>query len=135
MSYGNYAQEYRKNAVIGASPVQLVVMLYDGALKFMEQGKVSMAARDIQKQNHYIQKAQRIVMELMSSLDMVKGGEIAKNLLALYTYVLEELVSANIEDRSECLDRAMRTLTELRESWVEVEKITRAGVQEVPLAA
>ena len=66
---------------------------------------------------------------------LVKGGEIAKNLLALCTYVLEELVSANIEDRSECLDRAIRTLTELRESWVEVEKITRAGVQEVTLAA
>jgi flagellar protein FliS len=81
MGYSNGVQAYRKNAVMGASPVQLVVMLYDGALRFMEEGKRAMAANDLETQNNKFQRAQRIVMELISTLNIQKGGEIARNLL------------------------------------------------------
>ncbi len=101
----------------------------------MEAGKVAIVARDIEKQNHYIQKAQKIVLELMASLDMARGAEISQNLLALYTFILEQLVAANVEDRTEPIDFAMRTMSELRESWVEVDKSVRAPMVEVPLAA
>ena len=78
MAYERITREYQKNAVNGASPIQLVVMLYDGALKFMEAGKKAMAEGDRDKQNQNLQKAQKIVMELMSCLDMEEGKEIAK---------------------------------------------------------
>lgn len=135
MANGRFVQEYQKNAVNGASPLQLVIMLYDGAIRFMEAGKYGIDQGDLELQNKNLQKAQKIVMELMSCLDMEKGGEIAKNLLALYTYILNELVEANIGDRAEPIDRCIKILCDLRESWIEVDKSTRIQASEVPLAA
>ncbi|MCC7229880.1 MAG: flagellar export chaperone FliS [Fimbriimonadaceae bacterium] len=135
MANGRFVQEYQKGAVNGASPLQLVIMLYDGAIRFMEAGKYGIEHKDLELQNQNLQKAQRIVMELMSCLDMDKGGEIAKNLLALYSYVLNELVEANVGDKIEPIDRCIKILCELRESWVEVEKMTRVQAHEAPLAA
>lgn len=127
MAYGRFVHEYRKGAINGASPLQLVIMLYDGALKHMEAGKHAIETRDLKNQNEQLQKAQKIVMELMSCLDMKQGGEIAKNLLALYTYILNQLVTANIEDKIEPVNRSMQILSDLRESWVQIEQANRGG--------
>lgn len=120
MAYGRIAHEYRKGAVNGASPLQLVVMLYDGALRFMEAGKHAIAHNDYTRQNDQLQRAQKVVLELMACLDMEKGGEVAKNLLSLYTYVLNELVKANCEDDADRVDRCMKVMADLRESWVQL---------------
>ncbi len=114
--------EYQKNAVNGASPLQLVIMLYDGALRFMEAGKHAMRKGDLEKQNQSLQRAQKIVRELTSCLDVKEGGEIGKNLFSLYVYVNNELVRANVEDSAEPIDRCIRILSDLRESWVQLER-------------
>jgi flagellar protein FliS len=92
-------------------------MLYDAAIRHCESGKAAIRAGVIEQQNDYLTKAQRIVSELMCSLDMEHGGEIAQNLLGLYTYCNNELVNANIEDRPECVDNAIGVLNELRDAW------------------
>ena len=125
MAYGKYIQEYQKSAINSASPVGVVVMLYDAAIGFMEQGKAALAHADYDKQNTLLQKAQRIVVELMGSLDMERGGDIAKNLMSLYSYVWNELIQANIHDKPECIDHALMVFTELRVSWVSIEKSTK----------
>lgn len=125
LAYGNQLQEYRKNAVNGASPVQLVIMLYDGALRFMEAGKAGILAKDLDRQNHNLQRAQRIVLELMATLNAESGGEIAQNLMALYAFVLEQLIEANVNDSTEPIEVAMRTMSGLRESWVAIEPQSR----------
>ena len=79
MQKGQYVDEYRKNAVNGASPLQLVIMLYDGAIRFCELGRAAMASGDRFAQNTNLVKAQRILTELTSCLDMKQGGEVAKN--------------------------------------------------------
>src|SRR4051794_38624400 len=94
VAYGKHVQEYQKGAVNGASPLQLVVMLYDGALRFMEAGKFAMASKDLDKQNHNLKKAQSIISELMACLDMNQGGEVATNLMSLYNYTILQLVEA-----------------------------------------
>ena len=129
-AYGRFVQEYRKGAVNGASPLQLVIMLYDGALKYMEAGKYAITHKDLKKQNESLQKAQKIVMELMSCLDMKQGGEVAKNLCALYTYVLNQLVQANIQDDIEPIEQSIRVLSDLRESWVQIEQTQRIPQEE-----
>lgn len=121
MSSSRNLQEYRKQVVNGASPLQLVIMLYDGALRFMDAGRRAMIEKDIDLQNTSLQKAQKIVLELASCLDMRQGGEIAENLFALYTYCYNQLVAANIEDKPEYIDHAARVLSDLRESWVQIE--------------
>ena len=133
MVQGKLAYEYRKGAVNGASALQLVIMLYDGALRFMEAGKHAMEQQDIPKQNVSLQNAQRIVMELMSCLDLKQGGEVAKNLLALYTYILNQLVEANMKDQPEPITRCIQIMSDLRESWSHVEKAST--VREQPLAS
>lgn len=126
MAHARFIGEYRKSAVQGATPLQLVIMLYDGALKFMEAGKHAMAAKDLEKQNASLQKSQKIIFELIACLDMNEGGEIAANLLSLYTYVVEQLVQANVKDEPEAIDRCIRILSDLRESWVQIEKAMSA---------
>ena len=125
LAYGKYIQEYQKSAINGASPVAVIVMLYDAAIAFMEQGKAAMAFADYDKQNTLLQRAQKIVTELMGSLDMERGGDIAKNLMSLYSYVWNELIQANIHDKPECIDHALMVFTELRASWIAIEKSTK----------
>ncbi|HEY3781592.1 MAG TPA: flagellar export chaperone FliS [Fimbriimonadaceae bacterium] len=134
MAYGRFVQEYRKGSVNGASPVQLIIMLYDGALKNMEAGKHAILQKNLQGQNQSLQKAQKIVMELMSCLDMKAGEDVAKNLLALYTYVLNQLIQANVHDDIAPVDRSMKVFSDLRESWVQVES-TQRGLQSEKLAS
>ena len=135
MAYPNYALEYRKHAVSGASPVGLVVMLYDGALRFMEAGKAAIKSKDYESQNKNLLRAQKIVLHLMGTLDVEKGGQIATNLLSLYSYVVERLVKANMEDRVEPVDEAIRTFSELRKSWSQLETNSKSQVAEQCVAA
>ncbi|MBI1756016.1 MAG: flagellar export chaperone FliS [Fimbriimonas ginsengisoli] len=121
MSYRKFAQEYLKGAVNGASPLQLIIMLYDGALRFMEAGRHAMLAGEIDKQNTSLQRAQHVVTELMACLDMEQGGEVATNLFALYSFALNQLVEANISDKTEAIDACIKIFSDLRESWVRLE--------------
>lgn len=131
MSYGNaYIDQYRKTAVNSASPLQLVIMLYDGALRFLHAGKEAMIRKDLYGQNTNLQKAQRIVAELMSSLNMDQGGEVAQNLLALYTFVYNRLIEANINDKPDYIDQCDKILRDLRESWVQIEAEQRQPAME-----
>jgi flagellar protein FliS len=133
VAYGKNAFEYQKIAVNSASPVGLVIMLYDGALRFMERGKEAIIARDLTKQDDQLRRAQKIVLELMTTLDMNRGGDVAKNLFALYSYVIERLVDANIKDDTQAVDDAMKVFTGLRSSWAELERRDRENKPEAAL--
>ncbi len=135
MGYGKGVQAYRQHSVMGASPVQLVVMLYDGALRFMEEGKRAIIAKDLETQNFKLQRAQKIVFELMSTLNMSEGGEVARNLLGLYTFIVNELVEGNISDDTHRIDNAMKTMSDLRESWAEIERSAKTKTEVMRHAA
>ena len=135
MAYPRNAFEYQKNAVVSASPVGLIVMLYDGALRCMSRAREAMLANDLKKQDDQLRRAQKMVIELMTSLDMSRGGDIAKNLFALYSYVTEKLVEANMRDDVEAIDDAVKVMEGLRSSWSELDRRNRQDpVQEVALA-
>ncbi len=137
MNRGAFVDTYRQNAVQTASPLQLVIMLYDGAIRFCEMAKTAMADGDLFNQNHYIQKAQRIVLELTSCLDINQGGEIGKNLFSLYTFCYDGLVAANLADKPEDLDAVIAVLKDLREGWTEIEQMhrTQRPTEELRLAS
>ena len=81
----NGHDRYLETAVETASPARLIVMLYDGAIRFINEATYAMQQRDYETQNAKLQRAQKILAELISSLDFDKGGEIAENLFRLYT--------------------------------------------------
>jgi flagellar protein FliS len=135
LSQSRKAFEYRKQAVYNASPVGLVVMLYDGALQFMEAGKRAMQMQDLQGQSSNLQRAQKIVTHLMSTLDMEKGGKVSENLMPLYQYVYRRLVDANVYDKVELIDESIAVFSELREGWSALDEQVTSTQQRELLAA
>ncbi|MBL8059486.1 MAG: flagellar export chaperone FliS [Chthonomonas sp.] len=131
-----YVDTYRQNSVLTASPLQLVILLYDGALRFLHAAKEAMLRKDLYEQNANLQKAQSIVSELSAGVNVSQGGELAENLLGLYSYCFNEIVDANLNDKVENVDRCISVLNQLRESWIELEKQQRQGPSEdLPLAS
>lgn len=115
--YMNGYDRYLETAVETASPARLIVMLYDGAIRFINTAIDAMQNRQYEQQNYYLQRAQRILAELISSLDFTRGGEIAENLFRLYTYMYNQLVEANLQDSVERAQHVVNLLSELREAW------------------
>jgi flagellar protein FliS len=120
--------EYRKNKVITASGVELIVQLYDEVIKNIQLAKAILSKGDklsldeIKNKGKAIGKSINIVAGLADSLDMEKGGEIAANLGKLYEFVNMRLLNANLNNDPVMLDEALRVLNELREGWVGVLK-------------
>ena len=83
----------------------------------MEAGKHAMELGDLYKQNDNLQKAQKIVAELTSTLDLEKGGEIAQNLYVLYSFVYDRLVQGNVTDTPNQIDQAIKVMSDLRDGW------------------
>ncbi len=119
----------------GATPLQLVIMLYDGALRFLKQAQRAIQQDDLYHKNENLTKAQRIVAELLSCLDMEKGGEIAKNLFALYSYVYDQMVQANLNDDLEAIERSVKVLSDLRSSWVQLDEQAKAKTPATRMAS
>lgn len=114
--YGRTA--YRQSATQTASPAQLVLMLYDGALLRIEQAIEALEEpRDLMVAHTCIMKAQRIIDELEVSLDHDRGGDIAANLAAIYAFVGELLLEGNLRKDPSMLREAIEVLTPLRDTW------------------
>jgi len=115
-------QAYQKNKYQTASPHRLTLMLYNGAIQFAGQAKVAIQQNNIVDTNTYIQKTQDIIYELISSLNMKEGGEIAQNLRQLYFYMINKLIDANIKKRVDFIEEVIGLLNELREAWDQIGK-------------
>ena len=102
-------------------------MLYDGAVRFLNHAKAGFAEKNIEKIHNNIVKVQNIITEFESTLDMKTGGEFAQNLFALYEYINNQLLLANIKKREECLDEALKHMTELRDTWRQAVKQFKAA--------
>jgi len=140
VSYNQALSAYRETRVRTASQGSLIVMLYDEAIKqigaavvlFDDEFKKHPSRIEIA--NKHILKSQEIITELMASLDMEAGGEIAQNLFSLYTYFNQQLVEGNMEKRPEKLALVKNLMDQLRQAWVEVVNNTSvpAPVQSAP---
>ena len=124
MQYDKIAKSYKAQSVQTASPGKLVLMLFDGYLRFTTAAKNAFNEEDLTKKNEGINnnliRAQNIVTELQSSLDMSVPGELPGTLYRLYDYVLHQLQQANLQKKSETIDEADKVITELREAWAEM---------------
>lgn len=111
----NPYQQYKENAILTASPEELVLMLYNGIIRFIEEAKKAIEKKDYVAANNSIQRAQDIVTELMITLDM--NYDISKNLYSLYDYMLRRLIDANIKKDVEILEEVREFAVELKETW------------------
>src|SRR5579871_3189293 len=117
-------QSYRKVAVQTASPGHLVLMLYDGAISFMEKALAGFNHRDPlefnQTINNNVIRAQAIIHEMNARLDMEQGGEIADNFRRLYNYFYQRLQQGNLKKKKEPIEEVLQHLRGIRDSWAEM---------------
>jgi len=115
--YSNGIQNYRRSSVLTADGKRLVLMCYEGAIDHLKMGKQKYMDKDFEGKAKAFIKVQDILNELRCSLDFEKGGEIAKNLDALYRYILRGLIHADVNKDMKAVDEAIWMLGELKSAW------------------
>jgi flagellar secretion chaperone FliS len=111
---------YQQTAVQCGTPLELVVKLYDAAIKNVVKARDGLRAGDLVAKKDGVSRAMAIVAELRSSLDMAKGGDIAVSLDRLYAYLTDRLIDANIKKDPNGFDEVYRLLVPLRDAWQQV---------------
>lgn len=126
-----YLKQYQTNQIQTASPEKILIMLYDGAIQFLNKAKKELENKNIQEVHNNIIGAQKIISEFMNTLDIEAGGETAVNLYNLYEYLHFRLVQANIKKDAPMIDEVLVHLKDLKATWEEAIRITnkeKAGV-------
>jgi flagellar protein FliS len=119
----NAAEAYRQQRILNAPPEHLTLMLYNGCLRFIDDGREALEKRDYENANNILQKAQRIISEFRLTLNF--DYEISHQLLPLYNYIYDRLVEGNIKSDLAQIDEAKKLVTELRDVWVDAMKKAR----------
>ena len=117
-------RQYTNHTAQTAGPGQLVVMLYDGFLRFAAQAKAAFERDDLGEAGNRLTRAQNIVTELRVTLDMTQG-QIAERLAAIYDYVGERLTEARLRRDAAQIDEAVRCMADLRGAWAEIAATPR----------
>ncbi|MCR5793185.1 MAG: flagellar export chaperone FliS [Lachnospiraceae bacterium] len=117
------AAAYQRSKIQTASPAELTLMLYDGAIKFCNQAIMSLEKDDYEKCNYYIQKTKRIIVEFRSTLDF--KYEVAKDFDRVYDYIYWVLTRANVKKDVEMLQEALKRIREMRDTWKEVMRLNK----------
>ena len=115
-----YHNQYRKNQISTSGQGHLILMMYEGAIKFTKLALESMTEGDLSSQGKYIQKAHDIVNELSLALDFKKGGDVAPRLESLYQFALSQLTLANIKSDKKALQTVLNILNPLLEAWTQL---------------
>ena len=111
---------YKQQSILTATPGQLVVMLYDGCLRFLHQSAYAMRDGDIVVAGNRLSRAEAIIDELLTTLDLEQGGEIASRLQGIYVFCNRHLIDARSQRDPEMIEKVSELLGELRESWAQV---------------
>jgi flagellar protein FliS len=118
--YAAAPNAYRQSSVMTASPGQLVVMLYDGAHRFLLQTAAAMREGRPGVAGERLRRAEAIINELLITLDMDRGGDVAVRLQQLYVFFKSHLGEARREQDADKVDDVARMMRELRESWAQI---------------
>lgn len=121
----NAAQMYQHNSVQTASPAKLILMLYDGCIKFCNVALEAIEQNDLEKANINIQKAQKIITQLRMDLDM--KYPVAQEFDVVYDYIYRRLVESNIQKNAEILQEALKHIRTMRDTWIEVMKVNHVS--------
>lgn len=111
---------YLQQSVLSASPGQLVVMLYDGACRFLAQAAYAMREDDRDRAHQRLRRGEAIIDELLCTLNLEAGGEIAEQLQGIYVFCKRQLAEARVEDDADKVQWVCDQLADLREAWAQI---------------
>ena len=123
MSMNNPYAQYKQNSVNTATPEELTLMLYNGAIKFSKIAKMKMEEKDIQETSNNLVKSQAIIDELNGTLNM--DYELSGNLRELYNFIKEQLVESNIQKDTKILDEIIPIIESMRDTWKEAMAVVK----------
>jgi flagellar protein FliS len=116
----SHSVAYKQQSILTATPGQLVVMLYDGCLRFLHQAAYAMREGNIGESDTRLQRAEAIINELHSTLDMEKGGVVASRLQGIYVFCSRHLLEARMARSPEMIEKVSELLSELRGAWAQI---------------
>lgn len=129
MYTANAYSTYKTNSVNYASKDQLLLMLVDGAVKFVKIGRQALIDKDIKKAHENIIKTQNIFYELMATLDVSKVGDWGQSLMSVYDFIVRRLVDANMKKDIAIMDEVIPLIQNVKDTWEEAYKISRTGIK------
>lgn len=118
-------KSYKESSVETTDQGKLILIVYDFAIRNCKSAKEKLSQGNVQARTKTLHRAQQAITELMVSLNFSKGGDIAKKLYSLYSYMNKRLIDANMKKDSVPIDEVIKYLTELREAWVIAIQNTR----------
>ena len=116
-------QQYEKSKILTASPAELTLMLYEGAIKFANIAVMAIEKGDVEKAHNNIRKVERIIEEFQATLN--HKYPVAKDFDEVYKYLQQRLLEANIKKDKEIMEEVLRHLRTMRDTWKEVIQLSR----------
>ena len=112
-----YVKQYQKASIETSSREQILIMLYDGAIQFLNKAKVAIANKEYEAIHNNLIGAQNIIQEFINSMDREVAPQLAENLISLYEYFIRRLVQANMKRQIEPIDEVLKYLKSLKATW------------------
>ena len=120
-----YVKQYQKTTVETASNEKILIMLYDGAIQFLNKAKIALNEKNWEQSHNNLMGAQRILEEFINTIDKEPNPELAQNLISLYEYFITRLVQANMKHQIEPIDEVLKFLKDLKATWEEAIAIAQ----------
>jgi flagellar protein FliS len=112
--YNKYIKQYQANNINTATPEKLMIMLFDGALQFLQKAKQAIENKDFKERSNNIESARKIIRELMRTIDLENGNDVSKQLFKLYNRMAMKLIKANVSKNANLIDEVITDLMNIR---------------------
>ncbi len=112
--YSKYIKQYQTSNITTATPEKLMILLFDGALQFLQKAKTAIAENNLKERSENIEGARKIIRELMRTIDLENGNDVAKKLFRLYNKMAMNLIKANVQRSSDKIDEVIVDITNIR---------------------
>lgn len=112
--YEKYIKQYQTSNITTATPEKLMILLFDGALQFLQKAKNAIAEKNMHEKSVNIEGARKIIRELMRTIDLENGNDVSKNLFRLYNKMAMNLIKANVQRNIEKIDEVIEDITNIR---------------------
>ena len=125
-----YVKQYQKASIETASREQILIMLYDGAIQFLNKAKMAMQNKEFEAIHNNLMGAQNIIQEFINSMDREVAPQLAENLISLYEYFIRRLIQANMKRQVEPIDEVLQYLKSLKATWEQAIVLAQKETQE-----
>lgn len=112
--YSKYIKQYQTNNITTATPEKLMIMLFDGAIQFLQKAKSAIEEKNIKERSVNIESARKIIRELMRTIDLENGNDVSKQLFVLYNKMAMKLIKANVSKNVGLIDEVLEDLSNIR---------------------